>query len=209
MANTLGKLRAESVTNLVEQLSVTQQAGGGETEAVAVKPAGDDADSALPDPTRYAQGSLAALLVIAAILAVVLNALDLTTKEFKPSDTTTANFGLFAAFYVGAQVIERVLQLVSPLLPPWKMPDTLSPTEKAAQVKADRADIALGLAAVLGVAMSAGFGLFFLKAIGMHTTTTIDILLTGIVIAAGTKPLHDFIGYLQGQTAPKTKTTTP
>jgi hypothetical protein len=77
---------------------------------------------------------------------------------------------------------------------------------KAAQIKADRADVALGLAAVLGVAASCGFGLFFLKAVGMHPSHTIDSFFTGITIAAGTKPLHDFISLIQNQTTPKTGT---
>jgi hypothetical protein len=76
-----------------------------------------------------------------------------------------------------------------------------------AHVKADRAKLTLGVASVLGVAVSAGFGLFFLSAIGIDVSHTVDTLITGVLIAAGTKPLHDFIDLLQDQNNPKTGTT--
>ena len=79
---------------------------------------------------------------------------------------------------------------------------------KAAQIKADRAKIMLGVAAVLGVGASCAFGLFFLRAVGMGASHTVDSFFTGITIAAGTKSLHDFISLVQNQTTPKTGTGT-
>ena len=162
-------------------------------------------DNALPDPTHKATLWLAIFIALAAILAVFLNWFEWTGKPFSPSATATASFALLAAFYVAAQVIERLMQLISPFLPWWPPPSNAThKAVKAAQTKADRGTVALGIAALLGVGASCGFGLFFLAAIGMHVTPTIDSFLTGVVIAAGTKPLHDFITLLQKPTTPET-----
>jgi hypothetical protein len=126
-------------------------------------------------------------------------------------------FALFAGFYVGAQVIERALEVISPLVPYplipwWRLPAALAAqadTARAAQVKADRAAILHGLAALLGVVFSCVFGLFFLAAVGMQGIShTVDSIITGFVIAGGVKPLHDFISYLQNRDNPTTSTGT-
>jgi hypothetical protein len=163
-------------------------------------------DKALPDASRLAQLVLAGLTVVAAGIAIALNAAGWTSAEFKPAAGATANFSLFAGFYVAAQVIERLLELVSPLLPGWP-PKGTDPTVRVAETKADRASVALGVAAVLGVAASCAFGLFFLKAIGMHVSHTVDSFITGITVAAGTKPLHDFINLIQNQTTPRRRSS--
>jgi hypothetical protein len=159
----------------------------------------------LPDASPKATRTLGLLLVGAAVVAVVMNAFGWTAKPFDPAANSAANFALFAGFYVAAQVIERLMQLISPNLPWWSVDGTGA--ARVAQIKADRATVSLGVAAVLGVAASCGFGLFFLTAIGMHVTHTIDSFVTGITVAAGTKPLHDFISLLQNQNAPATQTT--
>lgn len=168
-----------------------------------------NADQSLPDPTKHALGWLGALLALAAIVAIGLNAAGLTGAPFDPP-RGDFNFALFAGFYAAAQIIERLMELVVPFLPV-KLPalpagaTSGDRAARAAQVKADRAKMALGLATLLGVAASCGFGLFFLETIGIHTpSNTIDGLATGIVIAAGTKPLHDFISLLQNRDNPRT-----
>jgi hypothetical protein len=176
--------------------------------APAAAPSG--ADTSLPDPTHLAVLWLGIFVAAAALVAVVMNQFGWTASAFDPAKNTAANFALFAGFYVGAQVIERLMQLVTPFLPWWDPPAAIGtdPAVKAAQTKADRATVALGIAAVLGVAGSCGFGLFFLTAIGMHVAHTVDTFLTGITIAAGTKPLHDFITSLQNKNTPNTGTGT-
>lgn len=165
-------------------------------------------DSSLPDATRVARYFLAATLGLALVVGAVMNWRGWTAKPFDPAKVGAANFALFAGFYVGAQVIERVMQLVAPTLPWWQLPASVGTdrTVRAAQTKADRTLALLGLSSILGVAASCGFGLFFLAAIGMHVTHTVDSWVTGITIAAGTKPLHDFITLLQNQNTPKTGT---
>jgi hypothetical protein len=168
------------------------------------QPAQGGADRSLPDPSIQARRALAGLLALAVAVAIIMNAAGWTSRAFKPP-AGDFNFALFAGFYAGAQIIERLIELVAPLLPAWPPSDAAGDV-KASHVKADRAKLALGVAAVLGVAASAGFGLFFLTTLGIHASHTADSLVTGVLIAAGTKPLHDFIDLLQDQNSPTTGT---
>lgn len=202
MPNKHGKIKASPKT--------TAPAGGGDPPAPA--------DTSLPDPTSVAKWVLAGMLLLALAVALIWNRFGHAGAPFVPAEDEAANFALFAGFYAAAQVIERLLELVSPVLPFWSIPDPTTPggaatevqmaTAKAAQIKADRAAAAHGIAAVLGVAASCAFGLFFLQAVGFHVSNTIDTFATGIIIAAGTKPLHDFISGLQNKNTPTTGTTT-
>jgi hypothetical protein len=178
------------------------------------EPSGADApkaDTTLPDPTLLGKVGLAALIALSVGLAFLLNIDGWATPEvpFKPSEDEEANFALFAGFYVAAQIIVAVMALFAPLLPPWKAPDTVTdPTAKAAQLKADRVVLVLGLSTVFGVAVSCAFGLFFLQAVGFDTSRQVDAIATGLVIAGGAKPLKDFIATLQNQTTPRSGTAT-
>ncbi len=180
-----------------------------------------NADQSLPDASPRARWILAGLLVLAAAIAVVMNAAGWTGKPFVPP-RGDANFSLFAGFYAAAQIIERVMELIVPLFPitvldrarrvdpraDARVDARADDAARVAQVKADRAKIALGVAAVMGVAASCGFGLFFLRTLGIEApSNTIDALCTGVLIAAGTKPLHDFITTLQNTNTPRTGTT--
>jgi hypothetical protein len=228
-----GKLEAEPL--------VAAPPAGGEGAAAAAPAAGQPAaagadqktttaepDKSLPDPTFLAALLTLGLFAVAVVVGVALNCwLHATAKPFDPSLKSTANFALFAGFYVGAQVIERLMEFVAPVLPPggptkwlslkWALGGRKDYLKKiladdaamTAQIKADRAKLALGVAAVLGVFASCKFGLFFLSAIGMNGIShTVDSIVTGIVIAAGTKPLHDFITSLQNTNTPATPTGT-
>jgi hypothetical protein len=183
------------------------------TGKIVAAPSGDGAgkDTSLPDPTRTASRFLFGCTVLALLLALLLDAEGWTTRSFSPSRTGTADFALFAGFYVAAQVIERLMELISPAMPFWGLPPDIGSDEKvkAAQVKADRAKAALGVAVLAGVGASAGFGLYFLSAVGMSDMPReIDIFFTAITIAAGTKPLHDFTTSLQNKNSPATGTRT-
>lgn len=167
-------------------------------------------DSGLPDPTSTARWFLFGCLLVAFVAAVIADQAGWVTRSFGPSEDEVANFALFAGFYVAAQLVERLMELVSPLLPLWRLPAGFSGDKKvrAAQVKADRSKAVLGLATVAGVAASCGFGLYFLAAVGMAVPRMPDIFFTGLIIGAGTKPLHDFITSLQNKNSPKTGTST-
>ncbi|HWI95462.1 MAG TPA: hypothetical protein VNS60_05280 [Solirubrobacterales bacterium] len=178
---------------------------------------GADADKSLPDPTGAAKLTLLGLLGVGIVLSIILNAVGWTTRAFQPAQDATANFALFAGFYVAAQIIERLLEVVSPLLPPWHLPGD-DEAAKVAHAKADRAAIALGIATLAGVGASCGFGLYFLAAVGIGVETTaagtvstiphtVDAIVTGLTIGAGTKPLHDLISNIQNKNNPKTGTS--
>jgi len=223
MSNKHGKVKATPMVTARAPAvpSGTEEPEGGRAEEASEKPGEGPAvpaDTSLPDPTRYAKLALTGLLLAALAVALVWNGVGHVATPFAPAKSETANFALFAGFYVAAQLIERLLELISPSLPLWDVPDPPTPagkataaqkgTAKAAQVKADRAACAHGIAAVLGVAASCAFGLFFLKSVGFHTSNTIDTFATGLLVSAGAKPLHDFITGLQNKNTPKTGTTT-
>ena len=178
-------------------------ASEGKVEANAITGT-DTAAVTTPDPTRQAKIALYALLALSVLAAIVLNAAGLTNKPFDPALAKDANFALLAGFYIGAQVIERLLEPIAAVMPPWDPPGTTDP-EKLAHTRADRAAVMLGIATLAGVAVSCAFGLFFLETIKIEVSNTIDVLATGLVIGAGTKPLHDFISSLQK----KAQTPTP
>ena len=122
----------------------------------------------------------------------------------------TADFAFFAAFIVVAGAIERFLEPVAKALPP---------TGTTPKDKADRALYLASLALVIGIVVSATFGLYFMEAIGVKIGSPetpgpqslapesdgdkllrgLDIFITALVITGGTKPLHDLITRLEKQ----------
>lgn len=157
----------------------------------------------LPDPTPRARIIVGILLLAALAAAIGADVFDWTTNEFKPAENKEANFALFAGFFVAAQVLERLIEAISPLVPPWKR-TTATNAAEAAERQADRALVMLGLAVMLGVLVSAILGLYFLEAIGIDAPIWVDLLATGLTISGGTKSLHDLIKAIE-----RAKTPTP
>ncbi len=63
------------------------------------------------------------------------------------------------------------------------------------------------LATIVAMAASALLKLYFLRTVGIASgTRTIEVLATGLIIGAGTKPLHDLVGWLS-KSADKSGTT--
>ncbi len=143
-----------------------------------------------PEPPETGVASTAARLIAYTLLGGGLLAAILIHGKhaaFKPAQ----GFVLFTGFYVAAQAVERLLEFVLP------------PGGGTAEAKADRALIVAGLALLLGVALSLALGLRFLSAVQVGTSPRwLDVFITGLVIAGGTKPLHDLIGTIE-----KAKTT--
>lgn len=158
----------------------------------------------MPDPSAGARVLLFFCIVVAVVVAVAMHKLGWVGKQFKPP-SADPSFALFAGFYVAAQIIERLMELVLPDLPVGRGTGT-DKAAQAAQAKADRAKLALGVATVAGVVVANAFGLFFLKTIGIQARPLIDSICTGLIIASGTKPLHDFITLLQNRDSPSTST---
>jgi len=61
------------------------------------------------------------------------------------------------------------------------------------QYRANLTAITFGLAAFLAMMVSGYVGIFLLHIVGLRTAGWLDLLVTGLAIAGGTKPLHDLI----------------
>ena len=123
---------------------------------------------------------------------------------------------LFAIFYIFAAAVERLVNPLKNLI--------FEPFKKRAQNKRDHglaagnlqqaADgqaevnhyrsnssvVTWAFATAFSILGTSATGLFFLHAIGIEGVSLwLDILITGLAIGAGTKPLHDLIGYIENK----------
>jgi hypothetical protein len=186
--------------------------------------------------------------VTLAIVLVLIGLMvgSLLQRNFHPDledlPQLVAGVSPFALLYVFAQSIERVIELVSPLLggllgvadsgkpqprfkgevvrtrnsawreavvAPSRLVNSDDPeggTNAEAAVKAQHvveqfrancAVVAVGLAALLAMVASGYVGFFLLHLLGLgNAGGTLDLLVTGLAVGAGTKPLHDVISNL-------------
>ena len=80
-------------------------------------------------------------------------------------------------------------------------------TAATAQAAADarrteRAIFFWAIASICGLGISGGFGFFLLQSVASgHVNTVFDLVVTGLAIGAGTKPLHDLITSIQSKAA--------
>ncbi len=95
---------------------------------------------------------------------------------------------LFAAFYILAQVIERITEPVS-----WIF-----------DYKGWKDNKKIGglwlIASFFGIVLCWFLNIGLLKTIGIIIPDSSDYILSGIVIGSGTKPLHDIIAYIENKT---------
>ena len=149
------------------------------------------------------------------------------SAEFPIATSVTPVEGLtiFAVFFVGAQAIERLLEPFSLLLVGKKgeAAEAASDANKAAadsgkdeeavrglvkvaaEKKAAVADesttktvVFWAIATCVGAFATAGFHLYFLSTIGIHTPTLwVEILGSALILGAGTKPLHDLVKLIE------------
>ncbi len=146
-------------------------------------------------------------------------------KVVKPHDfVPEPGVSVFALLYIFAQTIERVLEPLTSHIGGAPNPDAgnegspkrLSESDAAANLKAagskdadkwrtvvaqvtgNRALATWALASFLAMLASGGLGVFLLHAVGLTSVPpAVDILVTGLAIGSGTKPLHDLIGNIQ------------
>jgi hypothetical protein len=152
-------------------------------------------------------GTAARVLGLAGLIIGVLLALtaisDKTGLELlapeKQADGTIALVVRFGTLFLAATIVEQVIE---------RLVDPLYNDDNAKNAKAV---ITGGLAVALGVAAARITDLYFLHNIGFFGATAKDLALasssgferwfdafvTGVVIAAGTKPLHDFAARLR------------
>lgn len=74
------------------------------------------------------------------------------------------------------------------------------------QYTANLTGSSFGVAAALAMLVSGYTGTFLLKTVGLTTAGWLDVLVTGLVIAGGTKPLHDLISNISSSSQNKDST---
>jgi hypothetical protein len=170
------------------------------------------ADDTIPPPSGTAR--IVGLIAVGVGAAVALfalgdkNGIDLLGPD-KLADGTVALVVRFAPVLVAAAIIQELAEFGG----------------RAAGVAKHNTPVVLGgIAVVLGVAAARIFDLYLLHNIGFFGTTQTttlnqslaassdlelwgDAFLTGLAIAAGTKPLHDFASRLRKAKKPATVTT--
>ena len=128
---------------------------------------------------------------------------------------------IFAALYVFAQCIERVMEPLSSFLgtatdenrKTVKKAEAMdafarrpSPRTRAVvtQVRHNRAVLIWAIASFLAMLASGSLGLLLLRSVGLTGAPVwADIFVTGLAIGSGTKPLHDLISKLQQSSSQK------
>lgn len=175
--------------------------------------------STVADVRRAAAQTLVASFgaLIGGFLFALLAVHGLWIKGEQP--TIAAGFNTFALLFVMALAIERLIQPFSPVLGPdtavakanlASAQATAAPPDQIAtaqqQVHDARGKTAIvtwGVATGLASILSACLNVTLLHAItsqsGTHPPYWIDLLVTGLVVGAGTKPLNDLWSRLQNK----------
>jgi len=65
------------------------------------------------------------------------------------------------------------------------------------RIRRNRALFAWGLASLIGMAACGAFGLRLMALTGLDVNKYIDVIITGLAVGSGTKPLHDLISNIQ------------
>jgi hypothetical protein len=176
-----------------------------------------------------------ALISVAVVIVGALIADSVAPDDaFPPTSLPTPAEGLtiFATFYVVAQAVERLLEPFSRVLLPADSEeeeaakkavaaqnavnastDAQDQVDAAAKAKAELASkgqhrtiLFWALASLVGVAVSAGMKLYFLQRVGIaNSSRWWEILATGLIIGAGTKPLHDLIEFISAKKSEASK----
>jgi hypothetical protein len=175
-----------------------------------------------------------AVIVVAVVAVLVGLAIvhHLSATKWDPdaldAATVIGDVSIFALLYVAAQSIERLLEPLSSL--------GFTGSKKAAErdlalakkdgqkaadaqadldrVRANRTVAFWGLSTVIGITASGWLKIYILHIIGLTSAPRVaEILVTGLAIAGGTKPLHDLISRIEkaktnAQDPPETTTGT-
>jgi hypothetical protein len=169
------------------------------------------------DGTRAASGRAIAvgfgIVAVGGVLAWLADRL-LDPSPFKVG----SDLSVFAALFVASAAIERLLEPFSKFFGKVEdmkakrdtavasMQDTGGAQEAASsqaalnQARANRTVMVWGLATAISMVLSAAGGfhlLYSIAAAGSTPNLALDILLTGLVIGGGTKPLHDVVSRVQ------------
>jgi hypothetical protein len=110
-----------------------------------------------------------------------------------PASVPIAALGGFAPLYALAQAIERLLEPINHFL------KLGGDTHADPSLHRNRAAVCWGLASALAMAACGFFGFGVLHLIGdTGVSRYVDVVVTGLAVGGGTKPLHDLISGLEG-----------
>jgi hypothetical protein len=183
--------------------------------SIATPAAGSTTVESKPDPIFV----VVALLIVGVVWFVAFQWNPLVWTYAKAA-TLAAGISVFALLYIVAQALERLLEPLSSLDPSAPAAEetrdqtvaaaVADPTagllEAAAnaqagleRVRKNKAVIFWGLATVAGMFMSAFTGIYLLDIVieTPNPPPSLDILVTGLVVGGGTKPLHDLIARIE------------
>lgn len=184
-----------------------------DTPAVPVGQANPTKDPSKLD-TGYIRNAYIAIgiaIVIAVVLTIVIHA---------PALVTATGFTSFSVIYIVAQAIERFLQPISELV---GKPEEVKEAKKALKVaieapdvdpadakqiaeyrKLERATYFWAAASCISLIVCSILGLGLLQTVVDFSNQKVpgwfeafDVVITGLAIGAGTKPLHDLIDSIQ------------
>jgi hypothetical protein len=135
--------------------------------------------------------------------------------------TAGAGFSVFAPLYILAQSIERLLEPFATYMGSAKADGKMTRKPDAKQkvyealvagdagtaatwqrivdrIRRNTTVITWATASFIGMAVCGALGILFLDAIGFEgTPAPVDIVISGLAVGSGTKPLHDLISSLQ------------
>lgn len=200
--------------------------GDGNEDSAEVTPVSGASTTESSADSLYIIGSVIGLAIMFLIAMRINKKLD---PDLTASVEVAEGLGLFALFYIYAQTIERLLEPLSKFVLPTAKeallldqlvrdaknhPDSVPKANAAAEAqaalnrkRANRTSVFWAIATGLGFLAAAGMKAYFLKAVGVQDPQPWqEILVTGAVIGAGTKPLHDLITRIEKK---KEQTTDP
>ncbi len=177
-----------------------------------------------PDARSAARWTAVAFVFVGIVTVVIVDLSNETRKAWELAADKKEEFELFAAYFIAAAGIERLIEVVSGWFP--FVRETEPTEEKAravfrAQRKADRGVLTAACAAMVGMVASAVTGLYFLRAVGASPPLWADMALTGLLLSGGTKTIHELLRTIQkartgtsestpaAPAAPTTPTPTP
>lgn len=151
-----------------------------------------DEPSEIPSPSGWASVAKINLYLGAIGLAILFGIYFKQTALQIPTEAFVA----FALFFIAALAIERLLEPIASLI------EMLTRSGSRLQTRANVSSVTTGAAVVLGVLASGLLGLFLIESVASEFVSnnlnrTVDVLISGLAMGAGTKPLHDLIGRIE------------
>lgn len=191
----------------------------GADDAVATAAAGENRANEEPDPGRTAAPTWAVLTAVTLVLTVAWIAWIVYERKRPDFFIPKSDYSVFAGLFVLALALERFLEPFSKFLPPdtdkkkaerdrlvakaertKRKRDLVAAADSQATLnrwRSARAVLLWGIASSIAMMVAALLGLFLIRSVTEvgqgrpGPNRFIDLVATGLVVGAGTKPLHE------------------